>query len=71
MLDFPYIKGRHTGRRIAKVLFAILKKFNIVDRLAAMTYDNASNNTTLYTAIYIFPPLLSLTLLTLSRLEAI
>ncbi|EMF07885.1 uncharacterized protein SEPMUDRAFT_55223, partial [Sphaerulina musiva SO2202] len=51
MLSFLYITSRHTGDYLAEILFEILQEFEIEYRLTAITYDNASNNKTLYNAI--------------------
>lgn len=54
MLAFPYITGSHTGNHLADILFDTLTRFNIHERLMALTADNAANNNTLYTAMYSF-----------------
>ena len=41
------LKRRHTGEYMNKLLVKTLKEFNILDRIYAITRDNASNNDTL------------------------
>jgi hypothetical protein len=47
LLDFHPLNCQHTGENLARVLYNILKDFNIHTRLYCITTDNASNNTTL------------------------
>jgi hypothetical protein len=47
LLGFEPLHGRHSGANLSTVLLAILEKHNILDRILAVTTDNASNNNTL------------------------
>jgi hypothetical protein len=45
LLDFPNLKGRHTGENICEVFRNSLRTFNIgLEKVYAITTDNASNN---------------------------
>ena len=47
-LDFPKLKGSHTGANLAAVFSKLLEDFNIApQRFLSMTTDNASNNSTM------------------------
>jgi hypothetical protein len=47
LLGFEPLHGKHSGANLSTVLLAILEKHNILDRVLAVTTDNASNNDTL------------------------
>jgi hypothetical protein len=47
LLGFMPIHGQHTGVHLSEVLFGVLQQHSIVDRVIAITTDNASNNKTL------------------------
>lgn len=47
LLDFRHLNCQHTGENLARVLYDILKYFNIHTRLYCITTDNAGNNGTL------------------------
>lgn len=47
LLGFEPLEGTHSGDNLASVLSAILKQHQIVDRIMAITTDNASNNDTM------------------------
>jgi hypothetical protein len=45
-LDFIEIKGNHSGKNLAKLVFNRGKKLNILYKIISLTGDNASNNDT-------------------------
>jgi hypothetical protein len=47
LLGFQPLSGSHTGVNLGNVLFELLQKYKIEDRVLAVTTDNASNNGTL------------------------
>jgi len=47
LLDFCHLDCQHTGKNLARILYDILKDFNIQTRLYCITTDNAGNNGTL------------------------
>ena len=47
VLHFGHLKGSHTGENLARETLAVLKRFNLEQKLVAITSDNASNNPTL------------------------
>jgi hypothetical protein len=51
LLGFEPLQGTHSGPNLSTVLLGILQKYNIVDRVLAVTTDNASNNNTLMESI--------------------
>lgn len=51
LLGFEPLKGPHTRRNLSLVLSEILQTNQILDRIVAITTDNASNNTTMMTSI--------------------
>ena len=46
LLAIREIKGDHDGENISQVIHAVVKEFEIVDRIGYFTVDNASNNDT-------------------------
>lgn len=51
LLGFEPLQGKHTGSNLSNVLFDILRRHEIDQRVFAITTDNASNNKTLMTAL--------------------
>jgi hypothetical protein len=51
LLGFEPLHGTHIGGNIGAVLFQLLQKYQIEDRVLTVTTDNASNNTTLLESI--------------------
>lgn len=47
LLGFEPLSGTHTGGNLGALLFQLLQKHKIEDRVLAVTTDNASNNGTL------------------------
>ena len=47
LLGFEPLHGSHTGSYLSTVLFDLLEKYHITDRVLTATTDNASNNSTL------------------------
>ena len=47
LLGFEPLTGTHSGPNLAVILRRMLEKHDILDRVFALTTDNASNNTTL------------------------
>lgn len=47
LLGFEPLHGTHSGVNLSSVLLKLLEQYNIVDRVLAITTDNASNNGTL------------------------
>lgn len=47
LLGFEPLHGTHSGANLSAVLLELLQQHNIVDRVLAVTADNASNNNTL------------------------
>lgn len=47
LLGFQPLSGSHTGVNLGNVVFELLQKYKIEDRVLAVTTDNASNNGTL------------------------
>jgi len=47
LLGFMPVHGQHTGAHLAEVLLGVLSDHGIVDRVIAITTDNASNNKTM------------------------
>ena len=47
LLGFEPLTGIHSGPNLAVILRRVLEKHDILDRVFALTTDNASNNTTL------------------------
>src|SRR2546421_12339640 len=47
LLGFEPLTGTHSGPNLAVILRHVLEKHDILDRVFALTTDNASNNTTL------------------------
>ena len=51
LLGFEPLHGTHLGVNLSTVLLELLQQHNIVDRVLAITTDNASNNNTLMQCI--------------------
>lgn len=51
LLAFEPLHGSHSGANLSTVLLDLLQQHQIVDRVLAVTTDNASNNTTLINSI--------------------
>jgi hypothetical protein len=47
LLGFKPLHGKHSGVNLGQVLFECLQEHRIIDRVLAITTDNASNNDTL------------------------
>jgi hypothetical protein len=47
LLGFEPLHGKHSGVNLSQVLFECLQEHRIMDRVLAITTDNASNNDTL------------------------
>lgn len=47
LLSFEPLHGKHSGVNLGQVLFECLQEHRIIDRVLAITTDNASNNDTL------------------------
>lgn len=47
LLGFEPVHGSHTGVNLGAVLFPLLQKHEVEDRVLTVTTDNASNNSTL------------------------
>lgn len=47
LLGFEPLHGKHSGANLSDILLDILRKYDIEDRVLAVTTDNASNNDTL------------------------
>lgn len=52
LLGFEPLSGQHTGLNLGGILWDILQKYEIEDRVLAITTDNASNNRTLVESLY-------------------
>ena len=52
LLGFEPLEGTHSGANLSIVLMELLQKHNIVDRVLAVTTDNASNNNTLMESLH-------------------
>ena len=44
MISFELLKGSHTGKHMAGILYNVLERFSITKRLLCITTDNAGNN---------------------------
>jgi hypothetical protein len=51
LLGFNPLEGEHTGLNLGSVLTDTLQKYQILDRVLAITTDNALNNQTMITSI--------------------
>lgn len=51
LLGFQPLQGAHSGGNLSAVLLKIFQQHQIVDRVLAVTTDNASNKSTLITSI--------------------
>jgi hypothetical protein len=52
LLGFEHLHGSHSGANLSEVLFQLLQKHQITDRVLAVTTDNASNNVTLMASVH-------------------
>ena len=52
LLGFEPLKGTYSGANLSIVLIELLQKHNIIDRVLAVTTDNALNNNTLMESLY-------------------
>lgn len=48
VVDLTVLNGSHTGKRIAKSFWYVLKEFGISEKLLSATADNASNMDTMF-----------------------
>ena len=51
LLGFEPLSGKHSDVILSAVVLEILQRYNIQDQIPAITTDNASNNSTLLTAL--------------------
>lgn len=51
LLGFEPLSGKHSGINLSAVVLEILQRYNIQDRILAITTDNASNNSKLVSAL--------------------
>ena len=51
LLGFEPLHGTHSGVNLGEVLLKLFQKYNITNRVLAVTTDNASNNTTLIKSV--------------------
>ena len=51
MLAFDHVTGSHTGYQLANVVFAVVEKFDICNKLFCITADNASNNDKMFESL--------------------
>jgi hypothetical protein len=51
-LDFIKIKGNHSGKNLAKIVFKRGKQFNVLYKIISLTGDNTSNNNTCICYLY-------------------
>jgi hypothetical protein len=51
LLGFEPLHGNHSGLNLSGVLLGILQQHQIIDRVLAITADNASNNNTLMSCV--------------------
>lgn len=51
LIGFEHLEGVHTGHELAKIVYSCVQKHWIEDKVMAITTDNASNNTTLLSAM--------------------
>ena len=47
LIGFEHLQGSHTGEALATAIFKVAQEYDIVERLFAITADNASNNSTM------------------------
>jgi hypothetical protein len=47
LLAFEQLSGRHTGAAMADVVYDVLDRFDLTEKLNCITTDNASNNVTM------------------------
>ena len=52
LLGFKPVYGQHTGSYLSEILQEVLQQYNIIDRVLAVTTDNASNNKTLIESLH-------------------
>lgn len=51
LLGFRPVAGSHTGENLAEIVLEVLQKHHLTHRLLGVTTDNASNNSTMFSAI--------------------
>lgn len=51
LIGFEHLDGSHTGEALATAVFKVVQEYDIVERLFAITADNASNNSTMRTCL--------------------
>ena len=51
LLAFDHVTGSHTGYQLANVVFAVVEKFDICNKLFCITADNASNNDKMFESL--------------------
>ncbi|KAH8923523.1 hypothetical protein BT69DRAFT_1218907, partial [Atractiella rhizophila] len=47
LLDFVELKGKHSGERMAKVVYGVLKKHGLLGKISIIMSDNATSNDTM------------------------
>jgi hypothetical protein len=52
LFEFTALKGVHSGENIAGITFAALDRLRVLQKLLAITADNALNNNTLVKHLY-------------------
>lgn len=52
MLDFGYLKGKHSRENLATYTYLLLDTLDLKQKLFSITGDNASNNSTLCCHLY-------------------
>jgi hypothetical protein len=52
LLSFEPLHGTHSGANLSTVLLNTLQRYQVVDRVLAVTTDNASNNKTLMKSVH-------------------
>jgi hypothetical protein len=52
LLGFEPVHGQHTGSHLSEILQEVLQQHSIIDRVFAVTTDNASNNKTLVESLH-------------------
>ncbi|KAH8929737.1 hypothetical protein BT69DRAFT_1198234, partial [Atractiella rhizophila] len=51
LLDFVELKGKHGGERMAKVVYAVLKKHGLLGKISIIMSDNTTSNDTMMTEL--------------------
>lgn len=52
LLEFVEIDGTHSGENLSEIVFLVLKRLGVLQKLISVTGDNASNNDTLSRHLY-------------------